>query len=124
MLPGFPGMATMLPLMLSEGVNKNRITLEKVAELCSYNTARIHGLYPRKGAIIPGADADLVIVDLDKKMTVTPEILQSGANFSLYDGWELKGWPVLTMVRGNVVMKEGKIVSDSPQGCHIPTRRV
>ena len=124
MLPGFPGMATMLPLMLSEGVNKHRITLEKVAELCSYNTARIHGLYPRKGAIIPGADADLVIVDLDKKMTVTPEILQSGANFSLYDGWELKGWPVLTMVRGNVVMKEGKIVSDSPQGCHIPTRRV
>lgn len=123
MLLGFPGMATMLPIMLSEGVNKGKIGLEKVVEVCSYNTARVHGLYPRKGTILPGADADLVIVDLDRKMKVIPEFLQSGANFSLYEGWELKGWPVLTMIRGKVVMKEGKIVADAPHGCYIPTSK-
>ena len=73
-LSGFPGMATMLPVLLSEGVNKERINLQRVTEVTSYNTAKIFGLYPQKGSIQEGSDADLVIVDLDLKKKVTPDI--------------------------------------------------
>lgn len=108
-LAGFPGIATMLPVLLSEGVNKDRIGIERIAEVTSYNTARIFGMYPRKGSIQEGSDADLVIVDMNLEQTVTPELLQSYSDYTIYDGWKLKGWPVLTMVRGRVVMEDGQV---------------
>jgi dihydroorotase (multifunctional complex type) len=119
-LPGFPGVATLLPIMLSEGVNKGRISIEKVVEVCSLNSAKIHGLYPRKGTLSPGADADLVIVDLDKKVKVTANLLQSRSDFTLYDGWELTGWPILTMVRGTIVSQDMKLVGRQGHGKFIP----
>src|SRR3972149_3149971 len=102
-LLGFPGVETMLPVLLSEGVNKGRITLERLVEVCSYNTARIFNLYPRKGTIAVSSDADLTIVDLHKKVKVRPELLHSESDFTLYDGWTMEGWPILTMVRGKIV---------------------
>ena len=108
-LAGFPGIATMLPVLLSEGVNRDRIGIERVAEVTSYNTARIFGMYPRKGTIQEGSDADLAIVDMDLEQKVTPELLQSYSDYTIYDGWKLKGWPVLTMVRGKVVMEDGLV---------------
>ncbi len=90
----------MIPVLLSYGVNQHRINLKRVAEVTSYNTSRIFGLYPRKGTIRPGSDADLVIVDLPLRKKVSSELLMSYSDYSIYDGWELKGWPVLTMVRG------------------------
>ena len=77
-LSGFPGIATMLPVLLSQGVNEDRIGIERVAEVTSYNTARIFGIYPKKGTIEPGSDADLTIVDLDLEKTVTPDLLPVG----------------------------------------------
>jgi dihydropyrimidinase len=112
-LSGFPGMATMLPILLSRGVNENRISLEKVSEVTSYNTSRIFGLYPKKGTIQRGCDADLTILDLDLEQKVTPELLQSYSDYTLYDGYRIKGWPVLTMVRGEVVMDDGQISSNT-----------
>ena len=112
-LAGFPGIATMLPVLLHHGVNQNRIGIERVAELTSYNTARIFGMYPKKGAIQPGTDADLVMVDMDLEQKVTPELLQSYSDYTIYDGQRLKGWPVLTMVRGKVVMEDGKVAGDT-----------
>ncbi|HJU78838.1 MAG TPA: amidohydrolase family protein, partial [Nitrososphaeraceae archaeon] len=106
---GFSGLATMLPVMLSEGVNKKRIDLLKLSEVCSANTSRIFGLYPKKGTIMEGADADLTIIDLVKEQTVTPDILNSHSNYTIYDGWRLKGWPVMTIVRGKVVMEDGEV---------------
>lgn len=106
-LAGFPGLATMLPVMLSEGVNKNRIPLERVAEVCSYNTARIFGMYPKKGTIKCGSDADLTIVDMEKEQIVTPDLLQSYSDYTIYDGWKLRGWPTMTIVRGRIVMENG-----------------
>jgi len=103
-LAGFPGIATMLPVLLSHGVNQDRITIEKVAEVTSYNTARIFGMYPKKGTIEPGSDADLTIVDLDIEKKVTPDLLQSFSDYTIYDGHKLKGWPVMTIVRGRIVM--------------------
>ena len=108
-LAGFPGIATMLPVLLSHGVNQDRITIEKVAEVTSYNTARIFGMYPKKGTIEPGSDADLTIVDLDIEKKVTPDLLQSFSDYTIYDGHKLKGWPVMTIVRGRIVMEEGQV---------------
>ncbi|HYZ96461.1 MAG TPA: amidohydrolase family protein, partial [Nitrososphaeraceae archaeon] len=114
-LSGFPGIATMLPVLLSEGVNKGRIDLERVTEVTSYNTSRIFGLYPTKGTIQRESDADLVIVDLNLTKKVTPELLQSYSDYTIYDGWNLSGWPITTIVRGNVVM-ENFIVDENFYG--------
>jgi dihydropyrimidinase len=108
-LSGFPGVATLLPVLLSRGVNEGRIDLVKVSQVTCYNTAKIFGMYPKKGTIEPGSDADLVIVDLSLRQKISPEILQSYSDYTIYDGWELGGWPVMTMVRGCVVMEDGKI---------------
>jgi dihydropyrimidinase len=114
-LSGFPGIATMLPVLLSEGVNKGRINLERVTEVTSYNTSRIFGLYPQKGSIQKESDADLVIVDLNLTKKVTPDLLQSYSDYTIYDGWNLCGWPIATIMRGNVVM-ENFIVDDTFYG--------
>ena len=106
---GFPGLATMLPVLLSEGVNKNRISLEKLTEICSLNPSRIFGMFPKKGTVQCGSDADLTIVDLEKEQIVTPEILQSYSDYTIYEGWNLRGWPVTTIVRGKPIMENGYV---------------
>jgi dihydropyrimidinase len=112
-LAGFPGIATMLPVLFDRGVNPGRISLERVAEVTSYNTARIFGMYPRKGTIQPGSDADLTIIDLDLEQKVTPELLKSYSDYSIYDGQKLRGWPVNTIVRGIVVMEDGQVITET-----------
>jgi len=118
-LSGFPGIATMLPVLLSEGVNKGRISIERVAELISFNTAEIFGMFPKKGTIAIDSDADIVLVDLKKEQKVTPELLQSYSDYTIYDGMTLKGWPVLTMVRGQIVMEDGQVVGKPGYGEYI-----
>jgi D-hydantoinase len=113
------GSEIILPVLLSEGVNKRGVTLERVAEVTSYNVARAFGLYPQKGTITVGSDADLTIVDLDKKVVATPEILKRKTNFILHDRWEFKGWPTMTIVRGNVVAEDNEIVGKSGTGRYI-----
>lgn len=112
-LSGFPGIATMLPVLLSQGVNEDRIGIERVAEVTSYNTARIFGIYPKKGTIEPGSDADLTIVDLDLEKTVTPDLLQSYSDYTIYEGWKLRGWPVMTIVRGKTIMEDGQVANEA-----------
>jgi dihydropyrimidinase len=119
-VPGFPGSGMLLPIMLSEGYHKGRVSLEKLAWVLSTNNARVWGLYPEKGTIQVGSDADFAVVDLDRKMVVTPEYMQSFADWGLYDGWELTGWPTMTIVRGETVMEDGKIVGREGYGRYIP----
>lgn len=114
--PGQPNMPLILPVMLSEGVNARGLPLERVAEVTSANVARIFGLWPQKGSLRIGADADLVIADLEAERTVTPDALQGRADYSIYDGMTLQGWPELTMVRGIVVSRDGQVVSQPGQG--------
>jgi dihydropyrimidinase len=105
-ISGFPSRVEgMLPMMLSEGVNKGRISIERLAQLASENPARIFGLYPKKGVIVPGADADLVVVDLKRRAKITKELLHTVTPWSIYEGWDVTGWPVMTLVRGNIVME-------------------
>jgi dihydropyrimidinase len=109
-LAGFPGMGTMLPILLSEGVNKGRINLQQLSNITSQNTARIFGMYPKKGTIQKGSDADIVLVDLKKEGKVSAEILDGFSDYNVFEGWNLKGWPVKTMVRGNIVAEDFKMI--------------
>lgn len=118
--PGLGNLTEMiLPVMLSEGVNKGRIPLPKVAELCCRNTARAFGLYPRKGSLQVGADADIVLADLNKVVKVSADIMHSASDYTIWDGWEFRGWPVMTLVRGQVVMQEGEIVGARGSGRYL-----
>jgi dihydroorotase (multifunctional complex type) len=101
--PGVVSFAAELPLMLHFGVHKRGLPLSRLVQLNSYNPARRFGLLPRKGVLAVGADADLVVVDLDEERTVR----HTGKGTSLYDGWTLRGWPVMTIVRGQVVASSG-----------------
>ena len=118
-LLAFPGSSTMLPLMLSEGYHEGRISLERVVEVTSTNNAKAWNLYPKKGTIRVGSDADLVVVDLEETKTVTPELLQGGADFSVYEGREVTGWPTHTVVRGRVAFEEGTVVGEKGFGTHV-----
>ncbi|MBI4233734.1 MAG: amidohydrolase family protein [Chloroflexi bacterium] len=113
---GFPGTGTLLPILLSEGVNKGRITLERAVEVVSYNPARIFGLYPRKGTIQVGSDADFAIVNMNQEKAVTRQLLQHYGDFNIYEGMRLKGWPVYTVLRGTIVQQDGKILAAKGTG--------
>ncbi|MFT5133275.1 MAG: dihydropyrimidinase, partial [Gammaproteobacteria bacterium] len=113
----------LLPIMLSEGVNKGRITLEKLTEVCSYNPASVFGVLPDKGQLAVGADADIVIVDLEEERTVSVDALRTMCDWSIYDGWTLKGWPTHTILRGQVIMEDGEPLSLNPgQGKYVPRK--
>ena len=111
----------LLPLLLSEGVNKGRLSLTDVVRMTSYNTSKTFGLYPRKGVMAVGADADLVIVDLEKKKTVKASERHSISDYSLYEGWEIKGLPVRTIIRGQNVVENEKLVAEPGCGQFVPT---
>jgi dihydropyrimidinase len=108
--PAFGGTGMILPVFLSKGVSAGRMTVRQIAELGSLNTARAFGLYPRKGTLRPGADADFVIVDLEREWTVRADELLSASDFSVYEGERLKGAVVLTAVRGEVIYRDGEMV--------------
>lgn len=116
---GYPGVETLLPVLLSEGVNKRGISLQRIAELTSYNPSCIFNLYPRKGTLLPGSDADVTVVDLGIEKKVTASKLHGSCNYSLYEGWTLKGWPTLTMVRGRVVMRDHKLLGNPGYGRYL-----
>jgi len=115
-MPGYPAMATSLPVILNEGVNKGRISIEKVSMLMSRKPAEIFGLYPQKGSLLPGTDADIVIIDLEREKRVHHRDLKSGSDFSVFEGRILQGWPVMTIKNGRIVMQNGDIVEGEQQG--------
>lgn len=116
---GFPGTATILPVLVSEGYHKGRLTLPRIAELLTSAPADIFGLAPAKGRIAVGSDADLTLVDIECVRTVNAAELGSYSDYSLYDGWTLKGWPVRTIVRGTTIMNEGRIVGAPGYGRYL-----
>ena len=109
----------MIPTLLSEGFNKRGLALERIAEITSYNTSKAFGLYQQKGALAPGADADITIVDPRKVVIASPEMLGSAAGFSLFDGWKFRGWPTHKIVGGNLVMEYGNFVGKPGLGKYL-----
>jgi dihydroorotase (multifunctional complex type) len=120
---GAPCIEHYVPLLLGD-VNAGLLPLERVVELCSEAPAKLFGFYPRKGAIQVGSDADLTIVDMNKKKIVVGTEIQSKCKWSPFDGWELHGIPVYTVVRGTIVMKDGEILVSPGFGQFVnPARR-
>ena len=115
---GFPGMATILPALLSEGVNAGLVPLARIVEVTATRPAEIFGL-ERKGQLLPGRDADFVVVDLEREQTVSAEMLGSASDHSPYEGRTLKGWPIVTVSRGVVVMREGEVVGPEGHGRYL-----
>ncbi|MFN7101398.1 MAG: dihydropyrimidinase [Pseudorhizobium sp.] len=113
---GIPGVETRLPILFSEGVSKGRITPQKFVELSSTNHAKMYGLYPRKGSIGIGFDADIALWDPNRKETIRQEILHHGSDYTPWEGFEVTGWPVMTIARGTVVMDDGRIVGAKSHG--------
>jgi dihydropyrimidinase len=114
--PGVNNLQVMLPMLYSEGVLKERISLERFVALTSTNAARLFGLYPRKGTIAVGSDADLVLWDPTERREVGAIELFSRAGFSIYEGMEVTAWPRITIRRGQVVYQEGRITARPGSG--------
>ncbi len=107
---GSPQVETMLPLVYDEGVIKNRISPERLARVMSENPARIFGLYPKKGAIQVGSDADITVFDPKEAYTIRASDLHSRSDYTLYEGRRCPGRPILTLARGRELLKGGEVL--------------
>jgi dihydropyrimidinase len=121
-LAGFPSIGVSLSLLLSEGVNKNRITISQLTNLTSLNTAKIFGMYPAKGSLEPNSDADVTLVDLKKEHKATSELFGGFSDYTVYQDWKLKGWPVKTIVRGEIVSEDFQVVGKQGYGKLVPRK--
>lgn len=120
---GVPGLETEMPVIYSEGVSASRISLQTFVAAFSTNPARIFGLYPQKGTIAVGSDADMVLFDPVGKGVVDERQLHSRAGYDPFNGFELRGMPTLTLSRGEVVARQGQLVSQAGRGRHLLRRR-
>lgn len=119
---GIPGVATRLPILFSEGVMKGRIDINRFVAVTSTNHAKLYGMYPQKGTIAIGSDADIALWDPQERVTLTNEILQHGADYTPYEGLEVRGWPVRLLVRGQTIMERGSVV-EAGQGQYQSRKR-
>jgi dihydropyrimidinase len=116
---GIPGVAARLPILFSEGVVKGRIDINRFVALTSTNHAKTYGLYPRKGTIAVGADADIAIWDPARKVVMTHDLLHDDCDYTPYEGLSVTGWPVLTMVRGQLVVRNSELVAQKGSGTYL-----
>jgi dihydropyrimidinase len=117
---GIPGVETRLPLGYTTGVRGGRLTLSRFVDIWSTGPARAFGLYPRKGLIAVGSDADLTLIDPAKTSMLRASELNMNSDCLPYEGWEVYGWPVTTILRGQVIAMDGSLVSQKPEGMLIP----
>ncbi len=113
--PGVENLETQLPMLYSEGVRTGRLSLDRFIDVTSTNAAKLFGLYPQKGCVAVGSDADLVLFDPNLTRVVGPPA-HSNCDYSVYDGWEVTGWPVTTVRRGEVVYANGRILARPGSG--------
>lgn len=113
---GAPGIEERIPLIFSEGVMKNRININKFVEVCSTNPAKIFGVYPKKGTIQVGSDGDIVIIDPNVEIVLKIEDLHSNIDYSAYEGIKIKGYPIYTIVRGKIIVKNNNFIGEKGYG--------
>ena len=121
-LGGHNGIETRMGYLFSEGVKKGRISVNRFVDVSSTAVAKIFGLYPRKGAIAIGSDADIVLIDPNQKQKIALADLHSNCDYSIWDGWEFEGVPVMTMLRGNVLVEGGRWTGPSGIGQFVYSR--
>jgi dihydropyrimidinase len=114
--PGVENLQLLRPMLFSEGVRTGRLSLQRWVDVTSTNAARLFGLYPRKGTLAVRSDADVVIFDPNLTRTVRSEMLLSNADYSVYEGREVTGWPVVTIRRGEIAFRDGRVVANPGSG--------
>jgi dihydropyrimidinase len=117
---GVPGIELRLPLLFSEGVGQGRIDLNAFVALTATNHAKLYGLYPKKGTIAVGSDADIAIWDPERETTITAGMLHDNVGYTPYEGRRLRGWPVTVMSRGRIVVEDGKLAAPRGSGAFLP----
>jgi len=122
--PGIPGVEARLALLFSEGVSRGRIDLNAFVATTATNPAKIYGLYPRKGTIAVGSDADIAIWDPELKQTITHDLLHEEVDFTPYEGIEVKGWPVAVYSRGDLIVSDGEYVGKDSRGEFLRRNRI
>jgi dihydropyrimidinase len=120
---GLPGLETLLPIVFTRGVRRGRLSMEQLVQKCCANPAKIMGLYPRKGAIAPGGDADLVLIDPDKTIEVDHKTMETNADWSPYQGWPLGGFAESTYSRGRKVVDDYRFVGERGWGRWLPREK-
>jgi dihydropyrimidinase len=113
---GAPGIETRIPLLYSEGVGAGRLTLNRFVAVCAANPARLFGLYPRKGTVQVGSDADLVIFDPAWERTLSRPMLHQRVDYTPYEGWAVQGYPRTVLSRGRVMVRDGEFVGEAGDG--------
>jgi len=117
---GVPGLETRMPLLFSEGVGKGRISLERFVAVTAANPAKAYGLYPRKGVIRIGSDADLAVWDPGREVTIASSLLHDRTGYTPYEGMQVTGWPETTVSRGRVVAERGRLLAEAGSGAFLP----
>jgi dihydropyrimidinase len=113
---GLPGVGDRMPVLWSRGVGTGRLTPNQFVALTSVHAAKIFGLYPRKGALLPGSDADIVVWDPDRTVHYGAAVAQHRTDYNLFEGWELKGFPVKVYLRGNLIVDDGRWLGRAGMG--------
>lgn len=113
---GIPGLETRMPLLFSEGVVKGRIDLPRFIALTATNNAKFYGLYPRKGTIAVGSDADIAIWDPERRVRITNEMLHHNVDYTPFEGLEVQGWPETVLSRGRIIVADGELRATPGQG--------
>lgn len=121
---GLPGVETRLPVLHNELVVRRGLPLEHFVALTAANPARLNGIYPRKGALLPGSDADLAIWNPTTVATVSSASLHMATDYTPYEGCNVTGWPETVLVRGRVVVNGGQLARNPPPGRHVPGARI
>ena len=121
---GMPGVEERIPLLYSEGVAKKRLSLRRFTELCSTMPAKLFGLYPGKGVIMEGGDADIVIIDPEKYMELHKNGLHANVDYSAYEGFKVHGYPVCTISRGEVIVKDNTVNAKPGRGKFIKRQKL
>jgi dihydropyrimidinase len=120
---GIPGIETRLPLLFSAARSAERLSLNQFVDVTATNPAKLYGLYPKKGVIALGSDADLAVWDPEREVTISNEILHHAVDHTPYEGMRIRGWPVITLSRGEVLYHDGVVTSNAGRGRFLPCAR-
>jgi len=119
---GVPGIELRLPLLFSEGVGQGRLDLNAFVALTATNHAKLYGVYPKKGTIAVGSDADIAIWDPERETTITAGMLHDNVGYTPYEGRRLRGWPMIVLSRGRIVVEDGNLIASRGSGAFQPCR--
>lgn len=123
LIPGMANLETLIPMLYSEGVRKKRLSLQRFVAVASANPAKLMGLYPQKGTIAVGSDADIVVFDPEKPVTIRHADMHTKQDWELHEGFDVVGWPVMTLSRGEIIVENGKVLAQPGRGRLLKRKR-